>query len=84
MTAEKDVSLMVHKLWIFDKNIKPMGKTGVNSEGHNDTFGNSGIGKPRGISPTTGIISAPSFQNVHNNVQAMITSKMKRFIDIKL
>ena len=37
---------------------------------------------PRGIYVTTGVISAPSFQNVHNNVQAMITSKMKRFIDI--
>ena len=65
-------------------NSKPMGKTGASSEGHNDTFGNTGIGRPRGISPTTGMISAPSFQNVHNIVQAMITWKMERYIGNKL
>ena len=53
-----------------------MGKTGVSSEGHSDTFGKTGIGRPRGISPTTGIISAPFFQNVRNIVQAMITLKL--------
>ena len=55
---------------------KPIGKTGMKRVGHSDAFGNTGIGSPRGISPTTGIISAPSFQNVHIIVQAIITSRM--------
>ena len=77
MTAKNGVNLMDPR-----PKYKPIGKTGVSSEGHNDTFGNTGNGKPRGISPTTGIISAPFFQNVHKIVQAMITWKMKRYINI--
>ena len=62
------------ELWYWSK---PIGKTGASNVGQRDTFGNTGIGNPRGISPTTGMIFAPSFQNVHKIVHPMITWKMK-------